>query len=90
LNKTLAKFNNKTIYICGHAGTGYEVTCSAPDIRAFRDYLGNVLSFVDAEMKAGKTKEEILKATLIPGSEEWKTEGIQRPLGAAYDELKAG
>lgn len=90
LNKTLDKFNNKTIYVCGHAGTGYDVTCSAQDIRAFRDYLGNVLNFVDSEMKAGKSKEEILKATLIPGSEDWKTEGIQRPLGAAYDELKAG
>jgi hypothetical protein len=45
------------------------------------------LTFTAAEIKAGKTKEEILKSTIIPGSEEWKTDGIQRPLGAAYDEL---
>jgi len=35
----------------------------------------------------GKTKEEILKATEIPGSPEWKGDGIERPLGAAYTEL---
>ena len=46
-----------------------------------------MLKFVEGEIKAGKTKDEILKATIIPGGEEWKTEGIQRPLGAAYDEL---
>ena len=33
---------------------------------AFHDYLGNVLNFVGDEIKSGKTKEEILKATEIP------------------------
>ncbi|MEO7924426.1 MAG: MBL fold metallo-hydrolase [Chitinophagaceae bacterium] len=89
LNKALAKFNNETIYIFGHAGPGYKVTGSSDDVNKFRDYLGNVLKFVDGEIKAGKTKEEILKATLIPGGEEWKTDGIKRPLEAAYDELTA-
>jgi cyclase len=28
-----------------------------------------------------------LKATAIPGADEWKGDGIQRPLQAAYDEL---
>jgi cyclase len=40
-------------------------------------------------MKSGKTKEEILKATEIPGSPEWKGYGIQRPLQAAFVELSA-
>ncbi len=56
---------------------------------AFHDYLGNVLKFTGDEIKSGKTKEEILKATEIPGSPQWKGDGIQRSLGAAYDELNA-
>lgn len=89
LDKALAKFDNKTIYIFGHSGAGYEITGTAGDVRKFGDYLGNVLAFTEKEIKSGKTKEEILKATTIPGSDEWKADGIQRPLGAAYDELTA-
>ena len=89
LNKALNKFDNETMYVFGHAGPGYKVTGTADELNKFRDYLGNVLKFVEGEIKAGKTKEEILKATIIPGGEEWKTDGIQRPLGAAYDELTA-
>lgn len=87
LDKALNKFDDKTKYIYGHSATGYEVTGTSADLKAFRDYLGNVLKFTDEAIKAGKTKEEFLKATLIPGGEEWKTDGIQRPLGAAWDEL---
>lgn len=87
IDKGLGKFGEKSTYIYGHSGTGYEITGTAADLRAFRDYLGNVLKFVEGEMKAGKTKDDILKATLIPGSEEWKGDGIQRPLTAAWEEL---
>lgn len=87
LDKGLNKFDKKTTYIFGHAGPGYKVTGTADELEKFRDYLGNVLKFVEGEIKAGKTKEEILKATIIPGGEEWKTDGIQRPLTAAYEEL---
>lgn len=87
LDKALAKFDTDTTYVFGHSGTGYEVTGKAGDLRAFQDYLGNVLKFVDEQIKAGKTKEEILKATMIPGSDQWKGDGIGRPLQAAYEEL---
>ena len=87
LNKALNKFDKETIFIYGHAATGYKVTGTTDDLNKFRDYLGNVLKFAEGEIKAGKSKEEILKATLIPGGEEWKTDGIKRPLDAAYDEL---
>jgi cyclase len=89
LNKAIAKFDKNTIYVFGHSGTGYEITGKTDDLHKFRDYLGNVLKFTESEIKAGKTKEEIVKATGIPGSDEWKGDGIQRPLGAAYDELTA-
>lgn len=87
LDKTTATFSKKTQYICGHAGDGYDVQLKADDLKAFGEYLGNVLKFTEGEIKAGKTKEEILKATEIPGSPEWKGSGIERPLGAAFAEL---
>lgn len=87
LNKGLDKFNSDTLFVFGHAAQGYNVTGTTDDIKAFRDYIGNVLKFVEGEIKAGKTKEEVLKNTIIPGGEDWKSDGIQRPLGAAYDEL---
>ena len=38
-------------------------------------------------VKDGKTKEELLKNSELPGAPQWKTEGLSRPLGAAYDEI---
>jgi glyoxylase-like metal-dependent hydrolase (beta-lactamase superfamily II) len=87
LNKALNKFSKDTIYVFGHSGNGYKVTGTADDLNKFRDYLGNVLKFVQAEINAGKTKEQVLSATIIPGGEEWKSDGIKRPLEAAFDEL---
>jgi len=89
LDKGIKKFDKNTTYIYGHSGTGYDVTGKVDDLKKFGDYLGSVLNFVDGEIKAGKTKDEILKATAIPGADEWKGDGIQRPLQAAYEELTA-
>jgi cyclase len=89
LNSSLKAFNKKTTFIYGHAGDGYEVTGKADDLKMFRDYLGNVLKLVEDGIKSGKTKDDIVKATEVPGSPEWKGDGIARPLGAAYDELTA-
>jgi glyoxylase-like metal-dependent hydrolase (beta-lactamase superfamily II) len=89
LDKGIKKFDKDTLFIYGHSGAGYEVTGKADDLKKFGDYLGSVLKFVDDGIKAGKTKEEILKATAIPGADEWKGDGINRPLQAAYEELTA-
>ncbi|MEP7254809.1 MAG: MBL fold metallo-hydrolase [Ferruginibacter sp.] len=87
LDKAIATFNKDTQFICGHSAPGYEVLVKADDLKAFGDYLGNLLKFTEAEIRAGKSKEEILKAKEIPGSPEWKGDGIERPLGAAFTEL---
>ncbi len=89
LDKAIATFNKDTQFVCGHAGAGYDVVIKADDLKAFGDYLGNVLKYTESQIRLGKTKEEILKATEIPGSPEWKGDGIERPLGAAYEELAA-
>ncbi len=87
LDKGVATFDRNTTYVFGHSANGFKVTGTADDLEKFRDYIGNLLKFVESEIKAGKTKEEILKSTMIPGGEEWKTDGILRPLTAAYEEL---
>ena len=89
LDKTTKKLDRKTKYIFGHAADGYEVTGSTDDLKKFGDYLGAVLKFTETEIKAGKSKEEFLKNTAIPGSGEWKGDGISRPLAAAWEELIA-
>jgi len=89
LDQAMKKYDNKTIFICGHSGNNYDVTGSEEMLLAFHDYLGNVLKYVENQMKAGKSKEEILKATEIPGSPQWQGDGIERPLTAAYEELSA-
>ena len=89
LDKTITTFDSKTQFICGHAGEGYDIVTNTDDLKKFSDYLGNVLKFVDGEIKAGKTKEDILKTKTIPGTDEWKGDGIDRPLAAAYTELTA-
>lgn len=90
LDVSMKKFDKKTIFVCGHAETGYDVQGKKDMLLAFHDYLNNLLKFVGDEMKVGKTKDEILKATQIPGSPEWKGDGIQRPLQAAFEELSIG
>lgn len=87
LNKAENTLNKKTTFVCGHAAEGYDILATQDDVKLFGDYLGKTLQFVEREIKAGKTKDEILKATSIPGAPEWKGDGISRPLGAAFDEL---
>lgn len=89
LDKTIDTFDKKTKYVFGHSGTGYEVTGSAADLKAFQVYLSKLLEFVAAEIKAGKSKEEVLKTTVLPFETEWKGDGLNRPLQAAYEELTA-
>ncbi len=81
------KFSNKTQFIYGHSAEGYEVTGTVDDLKAFHEYLGKVLQFTESEIKAGKTKEEFIKTTTLPFETQWKGDGLQRPLTAAYEEL---
>ena len=87
LDKTLATFDNDTIFIFGHAFDPEKVTGNKEDIKAMQNYLAKLLQFVDGEIKAGKTKDEIIKARSIPGITEWQGDGIERGLTAAYEEL---
>jgi glyoxylase-like metal-dependent hydrolase (beta-lactamase superfamily II) len=87
LDKAMAKFDSDTLFIFGHALDPEKVTGKKEDLKAMQNYLEKLLLFVGNEKKAGKSKEEILKATSIPGAEDYKGQGIERSLTAAYDEL---
>lgn len=89
LDTAQKKFSKKTKFVFGHSGDGYEVTGTAADLKAFGEYIGAVLNFTESEIKAGKTKEEFLKTTVLPFDTQWKGEGLQRPLTAAWEELAA-
>lgn len=86
LQKTRNTFDKNTIFIFGHAADPEKVTGNKEDLVAFEDYLQKLLAFVQGEVKAGKSRDEIIKNKEIPGIS-WKGSGAERSLSAAYDEL---
>ena len=83
-------YDDDTIFVCGHSANGHDIVVNKDDISAFADYLSKLLNFVDGELKSGKSEEEILKATEIPGAPEWTGKGIERSLSAAITEIRDG
>lgn len=90
LNKTVKEFDKDTLYIFGHSLNPGEETGTQEELKKFADYLDKVLRFAEAEIKKGVLKEEFIKNTIIPGVTEWSGPGIERPLGAAYEEITSG
>ncbi|MDE3252812.1 MAG: MBL fold metallo-hydrolase [Bacteroidota bacterium] len=86
LEKTQKTFSKDTLFIFGHAGNPDNVTGNLDDIAAFKNYLEKLLAFTAEQIKAGKTKAEIVKIPEIPGIS-WKGSGAERSFSAAYDEL---
>ena len=78
-----------TLYIFGHAGEGRAVTGSRADLLHHADYLAALLDFARAQVKAGKTREQVVALTdTIKGFEDYGPL-IPRPLGPAFDEATA-
>lgn len=78
-----------TIYIFGHAGNGQPVTGGRADLLRHGDYLAALLEFVRVQVKAGKTREQVVAMTdVIKGFEDYGPL-ISRPLGPAFDEVTA-
>jgi len=81
-----------TIYIFGHTGgPTLPVTGDQSVLVQFHDYLGAVLAFVGAQIKAGKTKDEILAMRdPLKGFESFgrfPAASARDPLTVAYEEL---
>jgi glyoxylase-like metal-dependent hydrolase (beta-lactamase superfamily II) len=83
-----------TIYIFGHANTGLPVTGSSGDLLQFRDYLGAVIAFVERQVAAGRSRDEILgMREPLAGFEAWGPFGqasARDPLTVAYEEVTTG
>ena len=87
-HRTNQTFSEQTRFVFGHAGEGYDITGNKADIKAFQDYLEKLLEFGKKEiLQSGKSKQEFLKNTTIPGVKEWKGDGIERSLNAVWEEL---
>ena len=91
LNRTIGDHANDTIYIFGHAGMGLPVTGSHSDLTRFKDYMGALLAFVETQVKAGKSREEILAMRdPLAGFENFGRFGQPGPrdaLTCAYEEV---
>ncbi|HVV55127.1 MAG TPA: MBL fold metallo-hydrolase [Mucilaginibacter sp.] len=90
LEQAQKKFDNDAIFVFGHAFDPQKVTGTMDDVKAMQNYMERLAEFVQGSIKAGKSKEEILKATSIPGVTDWQGDGINRSLEAAYQEFSAG
>ncbi|HMO33195.1 MAG TPA: MBL fold metallo-hydrolase [Lacibacter sp.] len=87
LGKIYADFGRRTRFVYGRSGDGFDVVGNKEDLKAFSNYLSLLLSYVQTEIKRGKTRKEILKATAVPGTPEWRSGNIERTLAAVYEEL---
>ncbi|MEO6851229.1 MAG: MBL fold metallo-hydrolase [Mucilaginibacter sp.] len=81
------KFDKDTLFIFGHAFDPLKVTGNMDDLKAMQNYMEKLADFVQSGIKAGKSKDEIIKATSIPGVTDWQGDGIDRSLTAAYEEF---
>jgi glyoxylase-like metal-dependent hydrolase (beta-lactamase superfamily II) len=87
LDRVQKTFDQETIYIFGHAFDPKAVTGSVSEINSFRNYFEKLLTFVGDEIKAGKDKDGILKATAIPGVVDMNGDSLNHSLQMAYEEL---
>jgi len=88
LDKVLKKYDDKTIFMWGHAGDGYDIKGGEEDIKAFQNYLEKLLVFGEKSLREGIPLDKLKKTvTVIPGAEEWQGKGIERSLDAVYAEL---
>ncbi len=90
LQKVAAELPADAIYIFGHVGQKYDVTGSRADLAHHANYLTALLDYVRGQVKAGKTRDQVVASTdTIEGFEDYGPL-IARPLGPAYDEVTAG
>jgi cyclase len=87
LKKVAAELPADTLYIFGHAGAKFEVTGSRADLDRHGGYLVALLQYVREQVKAGKSREQVVASTdIINGFEDYGPL-VARPLGPAYDEV---
>ncbi|MBP6716824.1 MAG: MBL fold metallo-hydrolase [Acidobacteria bacterium] len=79
--------NNDTIFIAGHANAKFSPVCAQADLKVMGSYLTALLDFVNTQIKAGKTREDIIAMKDVLKGFDDHGPLTARPLTAAYDEL---
>ena len=91
LKQVVREHPSDTVYLFGHANTALPVMGDAGDVNRFVDYLDGLLTFVGAQIKAGKSRDEILAMRdPLKGFERFGRFGAANardPLTCAYEEL---
>jgi cyclase len=92
LEKVAADYPKDAIYIFGHGHAKFGATGTTADLQVFRDYLSALLAHVEAEIKAGKPKAEIIKLENLAGFPDFhlppgRSNRLPGNLGVVYDEL---
>ena len=87
LTKIAAELPADTLYIFGHSGPKFEVTGSRADLGRHAEYLLALLQYVREQVKAGKSREQVVASTDIVNGFEDYGPLVARPLGPAYDEV---
>ena len=94
LDRTLADHPKDTIYIFGHAAVGLQPVGSWTDLMRFHDYIGAVLTWVGAEVRAGRSREEILAMQApLAGFEDFgpfRNPGAREIRTCAFEEITTG
>lgn len=94
LRQTVDDLESDTIYIFGHGNSEYGITGSKDDLILKSNFLEALLELTQNGIDAGKSKDEIAKAEIIPGFEAFKAPGwsltLSRNIDAAYAELTSG
>lgn len=94
LDRVMADHAPDTVYIFGHAGSGLPVWGGRADLIRFRDYIGTLLAFVESNVKAGRSKDEILAMRdPLKGFEDFgpfAQAGAREPLTCAVEEVTTG
>ncbi|ACB73868.1 MBL fold metallo-hydrolase [Opitutus terrae] len=90
LEEVVKTYPADAIYIFGHGNAKFGVTGGPADLNGFRDYLSALLTHVEKQIAAGRSKDEIVALENFPGFPDYhqpRPNRLTANLGVAYDEL---
>lgn len=86
LDAVMKDHDADTIYIYGHNKDGVPVTGGRQDLVVMRDYFNGTLDFVQKQIAAGKSIDEVAKVTAVPGFPQHAGD-LSYLLRSTYEEL---
>ena len=91
LEEIARAYPKDALVICGHGKTGFGITGGMADLALQRDFFTALVARVEADIRAGKSRDEIVRLTNLPGFPDHfaddQTSRLPGNLGAVYDEL---